>query len=70
MLQNVAAANAASNNPSKFQQCIAEGDLEFVSFQSKKLRVKMKSKEVIFSLKLLKNILLKMDFFTKLHSLN
>ena len=34
VLQNVAAANAASNNPSKFQQCIAEGDLEFVSFQS------------------------------------
>ena len=33
VLQNVAAA-AASNNPSKFQQCIAEGDLEFVSFQS------------------------------------
>ena len=31
VLQNVAAANAASNNPSKFQQCIAEGDLEFVS---------------------------------------
>ena len=30
VLQNVAAA-AASNNPSKFQQCIAEGDLEFVS---------------------------------------
>merc|ERR1712223_2150249 len=35
VLQNVAAANAASsnntaNNPSKFQQCIAEGDLDFL----------------------------------------
>ena len=29
VLQNVASASA--NNPSKFQQCIAEGDLEFVS---------------------------------------
>ena len=35
VLQNVAAASAAAssntNNPSKFQQCIAEGDLDFVS---------------------------------------
>ena len=30
VLQNVASASA--NNPSKFQQCIAEGDLEFVSY--------------------------------------
>ena len=29
VLQNVA---AGSSNPSKFQQCIAEGDLEFVSY--------------------------------------
>ena len=29
--QNVAAASNNTNNPSKFQQCIAEGDLEFVS---------------------------------------
>ena len=83
MLQNVAAANAASNNPSKFQQCIAEGDLEFVSFQNLHLRLQYKllsqffaliileqksknilceSKEIIFSLKLLKDILLKMGF--------
>lgn len=34
VLQNVAAANAASNNPSKFQQCIAEGDLEFLKYLS------------------------------------
>ena len=37
VLQNVASAAAAAsnntaNNPSKFQQCIAEGDLDFVSF--------------------------------------
>ena len=33
VLQNVAVASASNNtnNPSKFQQCIAEGDLEFVS---------------------------------------
>ena len=35
VLQNAAAASAAAssntNNPSKFQQCIAEGDLDFVS---------------------------------------
>ena len=39
VLQNVASAAAAAsnntaNNPSKFQQCIAEGDLDFVSFTS------------------------------------
>ena len=33
VLQNVAVAAASNNtnNPSKFQQCIAEGDLDFVS---------------------------------------
>jgi len=32
VLQNVASASA--NNPSKFQQCIAEGDLEFLKYLS------------------------------------
>ena len=33
VLQNIAVASASNNtsNPSNFQQCIAEGDLEFVS---------------------------------------
>ena len=36
VLQNVAVASASNNtsNPSKFQQCIAEGDLEFVSIKT------------------------------------
>merc|ERR1719189_3263399 len=36
VLQNVAAASASNNtsNPSKFQQCIAEGDLEFLKYLS------------------------------------
>merc|ERR1712156_283150 len=36
VLQNVAAASASNHtsNPSKFQQCIAEGDLEFLKFLS------------------------------------
>ena len=61
MLQNVAAANAASNNPSKFQQCIAEGDLEFVSFQNLHLRLQCKLLSQFFALVILvqksKNIL-------------
>lgn len=31
VLQNMASSSANTSNPSKFQQCIAEGDLEFVS---------------------------------------
>jgi len=36
VLQNVAVASASNhtNNPSKFQQCIAEGDLEFLKYLS------------------------------------
>jgi len=36
VLQNVAAASASNHtsNPSKFQQCIAEGDLEFLKYLS------------------------------------
>merc|ERR1719189_836593 len=32
--QNVAGASNNTNNPSKFQQCIAEGDLEFLKYLS------------------------------------
>ena len=39
VLQNVASASA--NNPSKFQQCIAEGDLEFVSYFGESVACKM-----------------------------
>lgn len=41
VLQNaaVAAASNNTNNPSKFQQCIAEGDLDFVRLNLSQLTV-------------------------------